>query len=354
MNYPKVFYENMKTTFNYRLYDTKFIREIPLEGSNFPILIRPDAHQIIYTLDYPLDNTLDDNQCEIIVLDLFENIKYRIGKKVESIISLSQSIDGKKLISYTVDGEIKLWDIINKKVLFSIKRDEYKFRWLDEYVDYGNYFNFSDFYLKLSPDASYFVLFNDKVEFGCLEIWNIKTKKLNRLIELDLSMLVFKISPNSQLIAYLTDENSIRVIDTDLNVKEIKFELFGEKDGIHDFLFYDQQRILLIHTSNIIQEFDIQSGEEIKCHDFKSYSENSILYTISNIFNDSRMALMFLCDHCWELMIYDLENKVSLKKFIISDSESKEWEIKQVFVSPKGDIILIYFNTDAIQIWVSF
>ena len=51
-------------------------------------------------------------------------------------------------------------------------------------------------------------------------------------------------------------------------------------------------------------------------------------------------------------MIYDLKNKVSLNNFIISDSESKGWEIKQTFVSPRGDIILVYFNTDAIQLWV--
>lgn len=333
----------MKTRFNYKLHDTKVIREIPLDGSNFPILIHPDAQQVLYTnFDY---------QTEIIILNLFENRKYRLGKHHTSIISLSQSIDGKKIISYSVDGEIRFWDLISKKVLFSIKRNEYKFRWIDEY-EFCKYLDYSDYYLKLSPDASYFILFNNRLVYGRLEIWDVKTKNINHVIELDCSMLEFKISPDSKCIAYLTDENSIRIVDLNLNVKEIEFELFDEKDRIHDFRFCNNHRILLIHTKNIIQEFDIQSSSKIKIHRFNTSAENSLLYTVSNVFSDIRIVLVFLQDHGWELVIYDLENKVSLKKFIISNKESKEWEIRQVFVSPNGNIILVYFKTDIIQVWI--
>jgi len=312
--------------------------------TKFPILTRPNAQQVLYTTE--------NDKFEIILLDLFETREYKIGEHKDSIISLSQSHDGKKLISYSVDGVIKIWDIPTKELILKIKRDDYKFKYLDQYCDYGKYYNYPDFHLKISPDASYFICFIDQVEYGRLDIWDVENKNIRRIIELDCSMWEFKISPDSKSFAYLTNENSIRVIDSNLSVKEIKFKLFGEEDGIKDFIFFNNQRILLIHSNNIIQEFNIQSGEVINNHNFNIYDEDSFLYNVSNIFNESKIALVFLGDSGSELMIYNLEDKTSLKRFKIADNESKNWLVVQTFVSTEGDIILLYFDNDAIKIWV--
>ena len=171
-------------------------------------------------------------------------------------------------------------------------------------------------------------------------------------------MWEFKISPNSKWIAYLTNKKSIRIIDLNLNVKEIEFQLFGNEDNINDFLFYGDDKILLIHSNNIIQEFDIHDIGKIKNHDFSTIrvkNEEAYIYNVSNIFDESKMAIVFgglSIESGYELIIYDLDKIASLKRFGVVDNESKNWKIKQVYVSPEGDIILIYFDNDAIKIWV--
>ena len=238
-----------ETEFLYKLYNTKLInRQVPYYMRKFPILIQPTAQKLIYTTD--------ENDYEIILLDLFTNEEWKIGEHEESFISLSQSLDGNKLISYTVDGVIKFWEIPEKKLIYSIKIEDYKFEYLDQYSDYGEYFDYPDYYLKIAPDSSYFVCFNDKQEYGRFEIWDLESKKINRVIDLDCSMWEFKISPNSKWIAYLTNEKSIRILDLNLNVKEIRFHLLGDDDQIQDFLFYKNDGILfstlIISYKNLI------------------------------------------------------------------------------------------------------
>ncbi len=341
-----------ETVLKYKLYDKKHInRQVPDYMRKFPILIQPDARKIIYTTD--------ENDYEIILLDLFTNNKWKIGKYEESFISLSQSIDGNKLMSYTVDGVIKLWEILEKKLVDSIKIVDDQFEYLDEYFDYGEQHNYPDYFLKIAPDSSYFVYFNDKKEYGHLEIWNLESKSISRVINLDCSMWEFKISPNSKWIAYLTNKKSIRILDLNLNVKEIKFLTYKDDENINNFQFYNNDRILVIHPSKIIQEFDINDGKEINMHDFSQIyvkNEETYIYSVSNIFNKSKVAIVFgglSIDSGYELMIYDLGEKVSLKRFEIVDNAGK---IKQVCVSPEGDIILAYFDydldNDVIKIWV--
>lgn len=335
----------MKAKFVYKLYDTKFFNRLtPYYMSTFPILIHPNAQQVIYTTD--------EDDYEIIMFDLFTNEEFKIGEHEDSFIALSQSRDGNTLMNYTVDGVVKMWDVPTKELMLRVKRDDYDFEWLDQYTDYGEFYNYPDFYLKISPDASYFICYIDKVEYGRFDIWDVESKDIHRIIGLDCFMLEFKISPDSKCIAYLTDENSIRVLDSNLSVKEIKFELFGEEDRIYDFIFYNNQRILLIRNNNIIQEFAIQSGEEIQNHNFNNFGENSFLYNVSNIFDESKVALVFSDDRGSELMIYNLEEKASLKRFKITFNESKNWAVKQIFASAEGDIILTYFDNDIIKIWV--
>jgi WD40 repeat protein len=310
----------------------------------FPILIRPTAQQIIYTTD--------EDDYEIFIGDLFDNNEFKIGNHEESFIGLSQSIDGNKLMSYSIDGVIKLWDIPTKELIFTIKREDYEFDGLEQYYDYCDYYNYPDFYLKISPDASHFICYNDKIENGRFDIWDIESKSIKHTIELDYTMWEFKISSNNKSIAYLTDKNSIRVTNSSSNVIEIKFELFGERDGIRNFFFYNNNRILLIHSKYLIQEFDIKSGKEVKHHDFSTFGENSLFYSVSNVFDESKIVLIFSSEVKSELMIYNLEEQRILKKFTIPNNESEFWSTKQIFVSTKGDIILIYFDTDTIQIWV--
>ena len=344
-----------ETEFLYKLYDTKLIyRQVPYYMRKFPILIQPGARKIIYTTD--------ENDYEIILFDLFTNNKWKIGEHEDSFISLSQSIDGNKLMSYTVDGVIKLWEISKKNLIYSFKIDDYKFEYLDQYFDYSEYYNYPDYYLKISPDSSYFICFNDKFEHGRFEIWDLENKNISRFIDLDCSMWDFKISLDSKRIAYLTNENSIHIVDLNLSVKEIKFRLFRDDENINDFLFYNNDKILVVHSGKIIQEFDINGGKEINMHDFSTIivkNEETYIYNVSNIFDESKIAIVFgglSIESGYELMIYDLGEKVPLKRFEIVDNESKSGKIKQICVSPEGDIILAYFDydfdNDAIKIWV--